>query len=759
VLGLAPLGEAEAATLVRARLGDAAEPSLCTACHRATGGNPLLLHSLTAALASGEVSPSAEAVRALRGVRLETVTRSLLRRLALLPEGAREVLGATAAFGREARLEEVAELAGLDLAWASVAAAALRKAGILAAGPELAFVHPVVRAAVYEELPSDERRRVHLRAAQLLADRGAPAEPAAVHYLAIDGAGDPAAVSTLREAAREASSRGAPDVAASYLRRALVEPPNEDDRPSVYFELGLAGIAAEEPGSAAQLVGAVHGLPDAQQRAEAALQAAILLTFNGNSTDVISVCDAGLESRESIDPDLLARLEGERALNSFLNPSTVASAVEWVESRREHVDACVAPVAALGAAWMRLAMDCRPAGAEMERLVGMVNDGSLFTHPSGVLAQGAVWVLVIGGRPDLARDVGEAVVAMGEEQGSILIASVGRFWRAVAEFELCQITDAAADSAAAVETALAGAGDEEGLSYILSTRIDSLIEAGEPERAGEVLRGASVADREPGLADEVRDGARLPAELPRRAGFAFLIESRGRLSAALGHPADAVEDLLDAGRRWHELRVRSPVASLWRGDAALLLDRLGERPRALELASEQLELARWAQEPRALAASLRALGEIQGGDSGRALLAEAVTALEGTPARLELARALLSMGRALRRGGERRAARRPLARGLDIAHRGGAARIAEAALQELRLAGARPRRAVLVGPESLTAAERRVAELAVAGSSNREIAQRLFLGLRTVETHLTHAYQKLGISSREQLTGAMSPKA
>ena len=76
--------------------------------------------------------------------------------------------------------------------------------------------------------------------------------------------------------------------------------------------------------------------------------------------------------------------------------------------------------------------------------------------------------------------------------------------------------------------------------------------------------------------------------------------------------------------------------------------------------------------------------------------------------------------------------------------------------EELRLAGARPRRTSLGGPPSLTPAERRVARMAVAGASNAEIAQRLFVSLRTVETHLTHAYRKLDISSRDELAGVLA---
>lgn len=81
--------------------------------------------------------------------------------------------------------------------------------------------------------------------------------------------------------------------------------------------------------------------------------------------------------------------------------------------------------------------------------------------------------------------------------------------------------------------------------------------------------------------------------------------------------------------------------------------------------------------------------------------------------------------------------------------------MAEQARTDLLATGARPRRAQLTGPQSLTASERRVARMAAQGLTNREVAQALFVSLRTVETHLTHAFQKLGIDSRNQLAEAL----
>ena len=97
-----------------------------------------------------------------------------------------------------------------------------------------------------------------------------------------------------------------------------------------------------------------------------------------------------------------------------------------------------------------------------------------------------------------------------------------------------------------------------------------------------------------------------------------------------------------------------------------------------------------------------------------------------------------------------------MCRALDLAERTGAADLADAVRHDLIAAGARPRRAALTGPDALTAGERRVAALAADGASNRQIAEHLFITQATVETHLRHAFRKLGITSRADLTKGLS---
>ena len=137
-------------------------------------------------------------------------------------------------------------------------------------------------------------------------------------------------------------------------------------------------------------------------------------------------------------------------------------------------------------------------------------------------------------------------------------------------------------------------------------------------------------------------------------------------------------------------------------------------------------------------------------------LRTAVEVLEGSPARLEHARALTDLGAALRRANRRAEARSALQDGLDIAVRCGARPLAERARTELRAAGGRSSDPAGTGLEQLTASERRVAELAAEGHSNPEIAQALFVTRKTIETHLGHVYRKLDIAGRRRLPQALT---
>jgi DNA-binding CsgD family transcriptional regulator len=199
----------------------------------------------------------------------------------------------------------------------------------------------------------------------------------------------------------------------------------------------------------------------------------------------------------------------------------------------------------------------------------------------------------------------------------------------------------------------------------------------------------------------------------------------------------------------------NPGWAPWRSLKARALDALGRTDEAIELVHEELANARRFGSASVVGRSWRVLGTLKG-EQGIDDLRQAVELLERSTAKLELAFALAALGATLRRRRRPTEAREPLRRALELADRCGAKPLAGQARSELHAAGGRPRRTALSGVQSLTASERRVADMAAEGRTNNEIAQALFVTLKTVELHLSNAYRKLGIRSRRELGGALA---
>ncbi|WP_162002559.1 LuxR family transcriptional regulator [Streptomyces sp. CB01881] len=231
--------------------------------------------------------------------------------------------------------------------------------------------------------------------------------------------------------------------------------------------------------------------------------------------------------------------------------------------------------------------------------------------------------------------------------------------------------------------------------------------------------------------------------------------ARGMLRLATGEPAAALADLMECGRRQDERQVLSPIVTPWRSAAADCHTLLGEPGPAVALAEEELRLARVWGTPRTVGRALRALAAATGGRHGLDLAAEAVDLLRGAGVETELIPALITYGRLLADGGRRGAARRALRDAAVRAEQLGAVRLRAVAVESLRASGARLGRGEHAGTEALTDSELRICRMAAAGSSNAEIAGMLHLAVRTVETHLTNSFRKLGVRRRAELAGVL----
>jgi ATP/maltotriose-dependent transcriptional regulator MalT len=345
--------------------------------------------------------------------------------------------------------------------------------------------------------------------------------------------------------------------------------------------------------------------------------------------------------------------------------------------------------------------------------------------------------LVQSGRLDAAKRALDEGLALARARGSPVAAARVSSARALAGLKRGALAEAEADARTAIEL-LSEATRDIPYRMALAVLAAVLVERGELDSARETLELV--------VADPVADEA-----TPTQA----LRESRAKWLMAAGEPQSALEQLR-ACARWEERWQLGPgvVPVPWRSAAALAQLRLGEREEARELAAQEVELARRFGAAPQLGIALRALGWVE---AAAEPLEAAVSVLERSEARLEHARSLVELGSLRRRSGQRATATASLREGMDLAHRCGATALVHAARVELHLAGARPRRIALTGRDALTPSERRVADLAAEGMTNKEIAQALFVTLRTVEMHLSNAYRKLGISSRGELVSSLAP--
>jgi len=732
----APLSAQAVAAIVSGWLGEPPAREFAEACHQASAGNPFLLHELVAAVRADHLAPTVSGADEVRRLGPDAVARALLLRLGRLPEGSGALAEAVAVLGTEVELRHAAALAGLDADQASAAADALASAEVLAAELPLRFVHPVVREAIYADVAPARRQALHASAAGVLREAGADPDAVARHMLSVAPAGDPTAVDVLRRAAGRAVGRGAADIAVRYLSRALAEPPLDTLRADLLYELGWAEwLAGEDVPAAIEHLGASVDLTSQPtRRAERVLSLARARFSTGDITGAFELMEAALEDLAGVEAEAVARLEVEHATVGLVHPPTAPRAVKRLEE-----------VGALGSSPAELLQICNLAAwkwldGTAEETVALAQQALaggrlvIAEGPDSIPIYEAIWALTYADRPDLAMAALDQTLAEARRLGSAFGFVTSCAVRAIVANVVGDVRAAEAEARNGIDL-----GDVPAFVRppIFAQLALALVERGELDEADRTL---------------VESGC--GPYLPELVHFNPAFHVRGILRMAQGRYSDALEDFVELGRRDAALAVRNPAVG-WRLGAARAHLALGDQEHAAALVAEHIDLARTWGTASVLGAGLRLRGLVAGKD-GIDDLREAAATLADSPARLEHARALFDLGASLRRAGQRREAREPLREGLARARGCGATALAEHAHAELVTAGARPRRLEFSGVESLTASERRVAEMAAEGQSNREIAQALFVTVRTVENHLSRSYKKLDISSRERLAGALS---
>ena len=733
---LAPLSSSGVTELIHARLTAEVDPDFCDACADATGGNPFFVGELLRALHDEGLEPSPAATERLRRLGVDSISRWVLFRLSRLGDDAVGLARAVAVLGDGSPLRHGAAVAGLGLQAAADAADRLTTVDILARAELMAFSHPLVRASVYGDLSPAQRGMLHLCGARVLADESALPESVAGQLLLAAAGGEGWVVAALRDAARIAGVRGAPESAARYLTRALAEPPTSGLRGDVLIELAEAEAASGSPQALQRCNDALDHVKDTRTRVRVRQLAGRVLAARGDHPGAAKTFALALEeSRDPGDEGLRQELLAEYVSAATLNIDLRADALSRVDAldASELSGNSRGERALLAQLALRAGQRAEPAATTVALAQRAWADGALLAD-EGPAGQGWVlvyWALALAEDYLSAERVTDAAADQAQRLGLVLAHATALHWRSDCCLRQGRLADAVADAGFALDAQRFGWRRYVAMAH--SIQADALRESGRLDDAQRALA----------LAIEVEEERQLMSAPRRRMASA-------RLDLARHLPAQAYASLLELGDVLTRFGVERTVIP-WRPYAAFAALQAGEPDRARELIGAELALAGRAQLPVSTGRALRISGLIESGEVGIELLHKSVSQLRCTHAGLELAEALVDLGGALRRASRRRDSRAPLDEGLELAVRCGAVALAEHAREELRATGARPRSQPRGGIDALPPSELRVARMAGEGLTNPEIAQALFVTSKTVEFHLRHVFQKLDISSRRQL--------
>ncbi|HST54799.1 MAG TPA: AAA family ATPase [Solirubrobacteraceae bacterium] len=737
----AALSREAAAELLTTELGRAPDAAFAAACHEVSGGNPFLLCELARTLVAQDVQPGVEQAERVRELTPERVARTVLMRVTRLGSAAGAVARALVVLGDDSDHRLVAELAGLDSEATVRGADALRAAAIFDPGPSLRFIHPLIRNAVYGDLPAGERGSTHARAAALLRARAASPERIATQLVASEPQGEREAAETLLEAGMRALATGAPRSAVVYLTRALREPPPAELRAAVLSPLITAGTRAADYSVLAAIEADVFAELERNPslRSRWAIKLTLWMALSGRFDRAAPMLEQAIEIAVAEDDiERAFQLEAQLSTIALLTPAVTQLRLERYVDHIEPDSPSGRLMAVMQARWAAVNGTASEAAEAARWALG--HNGIIFAEEPELIAPGiAVMTLVAADDVDAAQHAAKRALVIAHERGATVDLVRAWFLSGFVAWGRGDLPAAEADVRQAIELARAG-GIMPAVLIYTGPLMEILIERDELDAADAELQTIGMAT----------------SPLPANAMFGLLLLVRGHLRFEQGKFEQAAEDFGVLSSQMEDMGLGPGPVVAAGPHAVRALSAVGEREQARELAESMMVYARRWGAPATVAQGLRALAPAIGGAAGVELLKEAATLLEDSPRHLLRAHALSELGAALRRENRRVDAREPLREALKLARRCGAVRLAKRTHEELLASGETVRRYTPLGVESLTPSERRVAELAAYGMTNRQIAQTLFVTVKTIEAHLSAVYDKLDIRSRRRLASALS---
>jgi len=701
-----PLSGHAVAELVRRRTGQAPDEEFTAACHAVTGGNPMFLW----AVLDHVTSPTADQVPYVRELRPARLKERLVRALATQPEQARGFAKAAATLGDDDDL--AGQLAGLDERQAGAARRMLEQAGLVPS-------RPAVRDAVEESMSVGEREEWQAKAVRLLHDNGRPVEQVAARLLAATIVQSRWAIGALREAAGIALRRGAPEVAARYLRRALRDVPYDSEgRARLLVDLATAERFFDPAASVRHITYAVPLFRDVKERAAALVR--IAPTALGSAPRPVRDLIDRVAADLGHDQEIAYRLEARQRYAWHCDPALLADSAQ----RLKQVEGTTPgerelQIVLLDAAMLTSRMPANEVADIANKILKQEPP-----HPRHVHTAVPLLIKVLAAA-DAAHD---AVPWLDQAFGQAANTVEQALIRAQQSFVLMHLgLPGQAHKAAehAVDLAVLDWRGDTTTAAIGLTAV--ALELRDPALIGKILISRPDRDEPAGCEAVYR-----------------MLHAAGE--ALAGRPAQALDRLLDCGRVFDAVGWRNPVLLPWCVFTARLHAHLGDLGAARDAAAQAWDRAVEWGAPLGIGRALHLLGRYTPGRNGLDMLHEAVEVLHANA--FERAKALLQLGARERADGARQAQRH-----LDEAHRlavqSGAERLAQRIAQELD--GNSPGIAV-----ALTRTEFKVAGLVVRGLTNAEIAEQLDVTSRAIEKHLTNSFRKLGIRRRTELAGALA---
>jgi DNA-binding CsgD family transcriptional regulator len=718
---LGPLSLGAIHELLKARLGESLSRPLLVRVHLAARGNPF--YAL-------EIAREVERARLEPGEPLpvpKDLSELVRRRIARLTPMARDAL-LVASMVVAPTEAQISETLGSDvepgLDQAEAAEIIERRRGVVR------FSHPLFAEAVQASAAKPQRRDLHRRLAELVDE----AEERARHLaLAVDEP-DAGVAQALDEGAAAAKARGALDAAAELFEHGvrLTPPADVDDAAERALQLGIALRLAGDTDRAREVLEDVSARTSGERRVRALVELAAVLYWTEGALAGVACCeemlasagdDIGWTAKAHADLAVYADFDLERSYEHALE------ALRLFDQQGDAADP-LAHAEALGVA------------ARGSLMLGRGLPLDLIERAIALEAT--------------ASEASEAIV------GRTLTAS-GQWLKYVDDFDTARMRLDAARRAAVAE------GDESALPNILMHLAQTELWSGNwqlaaayaeesctiGEQLGQAFGGLPVfrayVDAHVGNVDRAREAALQGLDVARRNPLTAPLCHRvlGFLELSLGNLGEAEEQLTRALESMAEVHMLEPSVLRIHADAVEALVAGGALDRADAVLEQWEAQARRVDIPWSLATSARCRALVEAGrgrlDDALAAMDEALATHPRVPMPFELARTLLVRGQIERRSKHKAAAKQSLERALALFEELGAPLWAEKARGELARIGLRR------SPDGLTEAERRVAELAASGLTNREVAAQLFMSPKTVEANLARAYRKLGIHSRAEL--------